>query len=191
MFVTQTVKQYNNKSLTVFIAIIWSNTLGKKMLKTLKYNYIVLLIIFFHCYPSIAKAEEVKYDRKEGRLSINVVNSSLVKVLEEISIKTGVTIKMESEIDRHITVEFNNFPLEDGLKEIIRPNSYAIIFEEHTVEGGKKYSIKTLQVFEKGTSGISNIEIVKDNSSSNNTEISNTSTPSAEKIKIDDLRVSP
>ncbi len=185
------MKQYNNKSLTVFIAIIWSNTLGKKMLKTLKYNYIVLLIIFFHCYPSIAKAEEVKYDRKEGRLSINVVNSSLVKVLEEISIKTGVTIKMESEIDRHITVEFNNFPLEDGLKEIIRPNSYAIIFEEHTVEGGKKYSIKTLQVFEKGTSGISNIEIVKDNSSSNNTEISNTSTPSAEKIKIDDLRVSP
>ena len=124
-------------------------------------------------------------------MSINVVNSSLVKLLEKISIKTGVTIKMESEIDRHITVEFNNLPLEDGLKEIIRPNSYAIIFEEHTVEGGKKYSIKTLQVFEKGTSGISNIEIVKDNSSSNNAEISNISPPSAVMIKVDDVSVSP
>jgi hypothetical protein len=111
----------------------------RRMLKALKYSYVVSLMLFF--YPFTGNAEEVKYNKREESLSVNIVNSSLVKALRDISVKTGVAIEMESGIDRYITVEFNALSLEEGLKEIIRPYSYAMTFKEQMLNGRVIYSV--------------------------------------------------
>ena len=155
------------------------------MLKALKYSYVISLMLFF--YPFTGNAEEVKYNKREESLSVNIVNSSLVKALRDISVKTGVAIEMELGIDRYITVEFNDLSLEEGLKEIIRPNSYAMTFKEKVKRREKGLLCKNLQVFKNGTSGFATLDVGIDNAVINKPELFNTY--SEQRIKADDLSV--
>ncbi len=153
------------------------------MISLLKYLTIFLMLLPFF---SIAEAEVI-YNRNEGRLSVNVVNSPLTEILREVSKKTGVIIKMDSAIDNPVTVEFNDLTLEEGLKEIIRPYSYVMTFRENVREGKRDYSVKNLQLFKNGTSGVTALDVAIDNAVINKTEAFNTY--SEQRIKTDDLSV--
>ena len=153
------------------------------MLSLLKYLTIFLLLLPFF---SIAEAEVI-YNKKEGRLSVNALNSPLTEILREVSKKTGVIIKMDSAIDNPVTVEFNDLTLEEGLKEIIMPYSYVMTFSEKLKEGKREYSVKNLQVFKNGTSGVAALDVGIDNTVINKPELSNTY--SEQRINAGDLNV--
>ena len=124
------------------------------MLKILRYEYIIFLMLL--PFISIAEAEVI-YNKKEGRLSVDVVNTPLTDVLRVISEKTGIIIKMDSGVDNSVTVGFNNLPVEEGIREIIRPNSYAMTFKKEVMENGRKdYFVETIYVLREGASGIAN-----------------------------------
>jgi hypothetical protein len=135
---------------------------------------------------SIAEAEVI-YNKKERRLSVNVVSSPLTEILREVSKRTGVIIKMDSAINNPVTVKFNDLTLEEGLKEIIKPYSYAMTYRENVGEGKRDYSVKILQLFKNGTAGIATLDVGIDNTLINKPALSNTSLE--QRIKADDLSV--
>ena len=78
---------------------------------------------------------EVKFEN--GQLSVKLKNSPLEKVLKEIMSQSGAKIWLNDSIDTTITIEFQNLPIEEGVRKIIKNKNYAFVFAPHESKDGK------------------------------------------------------
>jgi hypothetical protein len=56
---------------------------------------------------------------KDGLLRVSVKNKSFKKVMDEITLKTGVKALINSPLDNEISVSFDYLPLEEGLQKLL------------------------------------------------------------------------
>jgi hypothetical protein len=112
----------------------------KKMdLKMLKWNvcagFIACSISFFFVCPNALCAEAVSV--KEGLLSVNLKDTSLLDVARDIEKQSGVWFRGDETLfQEKISVTFINLPLEEGLKRILTNLNYSLMFDnKHKVAG--------------------------------------------------------
>jgi hypothetical protein len=71
---------------------------------------------------------------ENDRLSLDAEDAPLEEVLEEIVKQVGVEIIIHGEIQRVVSVEFSDIPLEEGLKRLIRDFDHVFVYA--ATEGG-------------------------------------------------------
>lgn len=86
---------------------------------------------------------------EDGRLSMNVRDVSLSRVLGAIAAKAGFALDIAGELDSKVTASFENVPLERGLRRIVGRSSYIIELAPPTGASGPR-RIARLSVFARG-----------------------------------------
>jgi hypothetical protein len=61
-------------------------------------------------------------------LTLSVEEVNLRTVLAAVSEKASITVKSPGNLEKPITIEFHDIPLEQGLRRILRGVSYALIY---------------------------------------------------------------
>lgn len=86
--------------------------------------------------PSLAPGQDqgpellVEYNR--GLLTLSVENVSLKHVLTAVAKETGISVWYLKDFEKPITTEFNDLPLQQGLRRILRGMNYALIYSPFT-----------------------------------------------------------
>ncbi len=86
---------------------------------------------------------------EDGRLSMNVRDVSLSRVLGAIAAKGGFALDIAGELDSKVSASFENVPLERGLRRIVGRSSYIIELVPATGAAGPR-RIARLSVFARG-----------------------------------------
>jgi hypothetical protein len=109
------------------------------VLKTLKTILSGGLIIFsilglFFCQNALS-AEAVSV--KDGLLSVNLKDNSLLEVARDIEKQSGVWFRGDETLfQEKISVTFNDLPLEEGLKRILTNLNYSLMFDNKNKVAG-------------------------------------------------------
>lgn len=93
---------------------------------------------------------DIKFDN--GRLSATLKNSPLEKVLKEIMLQSGARIWLNDSVDMSVTVEFQNLPVREGVRRILKDKNYAFVYAPNEIREGKLSIInasKSKEVFTK------------------------------------------
>lgn len=83
------------------------------------------------------------------RISLHVRNIHLQTILREFT-QLGIAVQIAPSINPLVTVSFDNRELQQGLKSIIHPYSYALLWKPGNKTTGAKTSLAELQVFARG-----------------------------------------
>lgn len=70
--------------------------------------------------------EKVTVER--GRLTLSVQNALLAEVLEAIGEEAGIGIEIHGDITERITTSFNDIRLEEGFRQLLRGQSFALSY---------------------------------------------------------------
>lgn len=87
-----------------------------------------------------------------GQLSVKLKNSPLEKVLKEIMEQSGARIWLNDAIDTTVTTEFQNVPVREGVRRILKDKNYAFLYAPHEIKEGKLSIIsasKSKEIFTK------------------------------------------
>jgi hypothetical protein len=99
---------------------------------------ILFITIMFLLSPSLAPGQDqdlellVEYNR--GLLTLSVENVNLKHVLTAMAEETGITVWYPRDLEKPITTEFNDLPLQQGLRRILRGMNYALIYSPSTTD---------------------------------------------------------
>jgi len=117
------------------------HTIKKCILMSLLTGVASLSITVFNKHQGICAdappAEEVfdiKFD--DGKLSAKLKNSPLEKVLKEIMSQSGARIWLNDSIDMAVTIEFQNIPVREGVRRILKDKNYAFLYAPHEIKEG-------------------------------------------------------
>ncbi|MDZ4184790.1 MAG: hypothetical protein U1D97_07415 [Desulfuromonadales bacterium] len=83
----------------------------------------MMLILLTLCFATISMAASpptVRYDGRSDLLTVQARQVSLLQLLAEISLQTGVEILMDPAAEKTVTVDFEKKTLEDGLRQMTR-----------------------------------------------------------------------
>ncbi|NIS71974.1 MAG: hypothetical protein GTO12_24520 [Proteobacteria bacterium] len=100
---------------------------------------ILIIAIIFLLSPSPALGQEqgqelhIEYNR--GLLTLSVENVNLKHVLTAMAGETGILVWYPRGLEKPITTEFNDLPLKQALRRILRGMNYALIYRP---SAGKK-----------------------------------------------------
>jgi hypothetical protein len=89
---------------------------------------LLINVIFFLPENILAEADRAYVKLENGLLSVSLIDVQLKDVLEEISEQGKIKIIMEKDIEQSLTMEFNELPLEEGLKRLLEGTDYYMIF---------------------------------------------------------------
>jgi hypothetical protein len=93
---------------------------------------------------------DIKFNN--GQLSAKLKNSPLEKVLKEIMEQSGARIWLNDAIDAPVTMEFQNVPIREGVRRILKDKNYAFLYAPHEIKEGKLSIIsasKSKEIFTK------------------------------------------
>ncbi|NIN01195.1 MAG: hypothetical protein GTO24_24815, partial [candidate division Zixibacteria bacterium] len=99
---------------------------------------ILFIAIMFLLSPSLAPGQDqdlellIEYNR--GLLTLSVENVNLKHVLTAMAEEAGVTVWYPKNLEKPITIEFNDLPLRQGLRRILRGMNYALIYSPSTTD---------------------------------------------------------
>ncbi len=85
----------------------------------------------------------------DGRLSMDVRDASLSRVLRAIAVKAGFALDIAGQLDSKVSASFENIPLERGLRRIVGRSSYIIELAPPAGAGAPR-RIAKLSVFARG-----------------------------------------
>ena len=85
----------------------------------------------------------------DGRLSMDVSDASLSRVLRTIAAKGGFALDIAGQLDSKVSASFENIPLERGLRRIVGRSSYIIELAPPAGAGAAR-RIAKLSVFARG-----------------------------------------
>lgn len=100
--------------------------------------------------PSGEEVLDIKFSN--GQLSARIKNSPLEKVLKEIMSQSGARIWLSDSMEGTVTVEFQNIPIGEGVRRILKDKNYAFAYAIHEAKEGKLSIIsasKSREVFTK------------------------------------------
>ncbi len=109
------------------------------VLKTIKTGFCASLVVscilgFFLCQDGLC-AEAVSV--KDGLLSVNLKETSLLDVARDIEKQSGVWFRGDETLfQEKISVTFNALPLEEGLKRILTNLNYSLMFDNKNKVAG-------------------------------------------------------
>ena len=86
---------------------------------------------------------------EKGLLSVSLQDRQLKGVLEEISRQGGIKIVMEKPVERKVTMEFKNLPLEKGLKKLLEGTDYYMVFSPD--QTGSPYAVKEVNIIPRSS----------------------------------------
>ena len=86
---------------------------------------------------------------EKGLLSVSLQDRQLKGVLEEISRQGGIKIVMEKPVERKVTMEFKNLPLEKGLKKLLEGTDYYMVFSPD--QTGSPSAIKEVNIIPRSS----------------------------------------
>jgi hypothetical protein len=108
-----------------------------KMLKTASLTALIACSFFsvFLISPDAFCADPVRV--KDGLLSVNLKDTSLLDVARDIEKQSGIWFKGDETLfQEKISVTFSDLPLEEGLKRILTNMNYSLMFDnKHEVAG--------------------------------------------------------
>lgn len=84
-----------------------------------------------------------EYNAARDTLNVNVNDTTLSRLLRQISLKSGLEILFDMEAERNISIHIKDQPMERALKRILRDTNYVMIF-------GKKRLLVAVKVLPKG-----------------------------------------
>ncbi len=93
---------------------------------------------------------DIKFN--DGQLSVRLKNSPLEKVLKEIMLQSGARIWLHDTIDTTVTIEFQNVPVGEGIRRILKDKNYAFVYAPHETREGKLSIVsasKSKEIFTK------------------------------------------
>lgn len=99
-----------------------------------------------------AAEEGFSVEFQNGQLSVGLKNAPLEKVLKEIMSQSGARIWLNDSIDDKVTVEFQNVPIGEGVRRILKDKNYAFVYSPHEIKEGKLSILnasKSKEVFTK------------------------------------------
>ena len=100
----------------------------------------------------ISENEEVSVSN--GMLSVRLKDADLFDVMKTLSSKSGMRIKIDKEASKRITLTFRDMPFEKGIRNLIRPLNYAMIWERGKEKEGVAVDVLVeLRVFREGNQG--------------------------------------
>ncbi len=132
-----TIKKYVQISLFTIIVSLCISTINKQQ-------------GLFADTPSGEETFEIKFSN--GQLSAKLKNSPLEKVLKEIMEQSGARIWLNDAIDATVTMEFQNVPIREGVRRILKDKNYAFLYAPHEIKEGKLSIIsasKSKEIFTK------------------------------------------
>ncbi|MDN3515573.1 MAG: HEAT repeat domain-containing protein [Candidatus Brocadia sp.] len=100
--------------------------------------------------PTGEETLDIKFNN--GQLSVKIKNSPLEKVLKEIMSQSGARIWLNDTIDGAVTLEFQNIPVGEGVRRILKDKNYAFVHALHDAKEGKLSIIsasKSQEIFTK------------------------------------------
>lgn len=121
-------------------------------------TFFVLLTVVLTSGPyMVSHASDLSLDYASGKLSANVSNVPLVKVLEALSAKSGIKVLLDESLkSKTVSAEFENLPIEKGIKRLVQPHSSAMIFGKRTTPAGRvEFYVSELKVFDNTKGGVS------------------------------------
>jgi hypothetical protein len=106
------------------------------------------------CQPGPALAQSgsepgLDISLADGRITMNVRDASLSRVLREIAAKAGFALDIAGERDPKVSASFENIPVERALRRIVGRSSYIIELAPRTGADGPR-RIGKLSVFMRG-----------------------------------------
>jgi len=100
--------------------------------------------------PAGEEPLDIKFS--DGQLSARLKNSPLEKVLKEIMHQSGARIWLHDTIDATVTIEFQNVPVGEGIRRILKDKNYAFVYAPHEIKEGKLSIVsasKSKEIFTK------------------------------------------
>jgi hypothetical protein len=95
----------------------------------------VLLCAFFWTTPAAAKKNDVRLD--DSKISAEIEDAHLKDVLNKINEQKRFSVKGDPDLlDRKISVSFSDLSLRDGLKRILGPINYVLLFDDSQQPSG-------------------------------------------------------
>jgi hypothetical protein len=98
---------------------------------------IIAIISLFSLSPALGQEQgqalHIEYNR--GLLTLSVENVNLKHVLTAMAGETGISVWYPRGLEKPITTEFNDLPLQQALRRILRGMNYALVYHPST---GKK-----------------------------------------------------
>jgi hypothetical protein len=86
---------------------------------------------------------------EKGLLSVSLQDTELKDVLEEISRQGGIGMIMEKPVEKIISMEFKDLPLEIGLRKLLEGTDYYIVFSSDKT--GSSYTIKEVKIIPRSS----------------------------------------
>jgi len=84
--------------------------------------------------PGQDQGRELVVEFNRGLLTLSVENVNLKHVLTAVAGETGMSVWYPRDLKKPITAEFNDLPLRQGLRRILRGMNYALIYSPFTTE---------------------------------------------------------
>ncbi|NIM98048.1 MAG: hypothetical protein GTO24_08225, partial [candidate division Zixibacteria bacterium] len=87
-------------------------------------------------YPALGQDQgrELHIEYNQDLLTLSVENVNLKHVLTAMAEETGITVWYPRDLEKPITTEFNDLPLQQGLRRILRGMNYALIYSPSTTD---------------------------------------------------------
>ena len=107
--------------------------------------------------------EEEAISVSNGLLSVRLENAGLLDVMKDLSKKSGIRIKLDKGASKRISLTFRDMPFDKGIRNLIRPLSYAMIWSKTKGENGVVVEeLQELHVFREGHQGGATVDLGPD-----------------------------
>ncbi|MDM8552713.1 hypothetical protein QUF72_21710 [Desulfobacterales bacterium HSG2] len=112
-----------------------------------------LILLFLSVFIwGTAWAETISISFEKEKLTADIKDAPLKKVLQKLSDECGASVYMDESIpEKNVTVKFKGIPVEEAVKRLVVPFNSAVIFSQE--QGKKTLSVSSIKVFQKGKPG--------------------------------------
>lgn len=93
------------------------------------------------------KSQSAVIQVKNGMLTASIKETPLIDILSMLSNQTGIGFELYAETDRKISARYYRIPLEDGLKRLLRPSNYIILYIDKKTSS-KRADIKKIIIYD-------------------------------------------
>jgi len=100
------------------------------------------MIGLFLLWPYLIAAktdESVRF--QQSRLTVNVKNTSLESVLRKVAEQAGISVTIYGRLDRSVTLNFEDLPLEKGIKKLLARTNTSFLYKTETTSSGHKLNV--------------------------------------------------
>jgi len=95
-----------------------------------------------------------------GLLSVRLKNAGLLQVMEELSRKSGMRIKLDNGASKRISLTFRDMPFDKGIRNLVRPLNYAMIWRKTKDKDGRDVEVlEELHIFREGHQGGATVDL--------------------------------